>query len=97
MKMKNKIIKIFFCNLKFLFFYKMSLEQKIKNECLKTYNDIVEKIKLLSSLIDTNDISKIKYLSSEIELKANEINYLLSDYEKIKYRLERIKEINEKI
>ena len=40
---------------------------------------------------------KIKYLSSEIELKANEINYLLSDYEGIKYRLERIKEINEKV
>ena len=68
----------------------MSLEEKIKNVCLKTYIDIVEKIKLLSSLIDTNDITKIKYLSSEIELKANEINYLLSDYEGIKYRLERI-------
>ena len=50
--MKMKIIKHF----QIFIFYKMSLEEKIKNECLKTYNDIVEKIKLLSSLIDTNDI-----------------------------------------
>ena len=95
MKMKNKIIKIFFCNLKFLFFYKMSLEENIKNECLKTYDYILEKIKLLSPLIDTEDINKnlikINELITFINKKCSNIEYILRGYEDLKRRLEDIK------
>ena len=86
-------------NLKFLFFYKMSLEEKIKNECLQSYNDILEKIKLLSPLIDTEDINKnliqINEFTTFIGEKCANIEYILRGYEDLKRRLEDVKKWND--
>ena len=73
----------------------MSIEKKIKNECLQSYNDILEKIKLLSPLIDTDDTTKnliqINELITFINKKCSDIEYILRGYEDLKRRLEDIK------
>ena len=62
----------------------MSIEEKIKNECLQSYNDILEKIKLLSPLIDTDDTTKnlikINELITFINKKCSNIEYILRGY-----------------
>ena len=73
----------------------MNIEEKIKKECLQLYNDILEKIKLLSPLIITDDTTKnlirINELITFINKKCTNIEYILRGYEDLKGRLEDIK------
>lgn len=80
----------------------MNVDEMVKNECLKTYDDVYEKIKLLTPLmnkmkdnknnIDKNDMSTIKIQFDLIHHKCLGLVYILWGYLDVD---KRIKETNE--
>ena len=80
----------------------MNIEEKIKNECFKIYDDVIERITLLTPLInklkdsdkntiDKKDISQIRELSIDISLRCNDIKEIINVYDDVENRIKQLK------
>ena len=79
----------------------MNVEEKVKNECLKIYNDILEQIVLLTpfmnkmkdsdkNIIDKEQIDEIQKIIRVINIKSDNIKRILDSYDLIELNIKEI-------